>query len=198
MDCLADQIHADRCADRCNVKCAKSLDHIRQRRDNILFCDDDFRMLASNVVGHFFCIFQINSVLAHADGKGADGPVGAFLRHRAHQRGVQTAAEEEANLGVGHQTLFDAGDQLFPDCCAHGIQIVPAHLLDGGDVPVADKFSILVVVSRRKRHDLLTEPHQVFGLTGKDDGPGGVVTVVERTDTDGVPGGDIAFGISVV
>ena len=69
--------------------------------------------------------------------------------------------------------------------CAHGIQIVPAHLLDGGDVPVADKFSILVVVSRRKRHDLLTEPHQVFGLTGKDDGPGGVVTVVERTDTDG-------------
>ena len=53
-------------------------------------------------------------------------------------------------------------------------------------------------MSRRERYDLSAEPHQVFGLAGKDDGAGGVIAVVERADADGVAGGDIAFRVSVV
>ena len=49
-----------------------------------------------------------------------------FLRHRAHQRGVQTAAEEgKPTLASDTRRFLIAGDQLFPDCCAqNGIQIV--------------------------------------------------------------------------
>ena len=53
-------------------------------------------------------------------------------------------------------------------------------------------------MSRRERHDLSAEPHQVFGLAGKDDGAGGVIAVVERADADGIAGGNIAFRVSIV
>ena len=198
VDGLADQVHPHTGPDGGDIVSTQQRDHRLQRADHLLRRHIDLRVLAADIVRRLSGVFQINGVLTHADGKCADRLAGASLRHRAYQRGVQTAAEEEPDLGVRHQPLLDAGDQLFADDRAHGLYVIPAHLIDGSDVPVADKFPVLVIVSRREWHDLPAQTHQVFRLAGKDDGPGIVIAVVERADTDGVTGGDIAFRVPVV
>ena len=53
-------------------------------------------------------------------------------------------------------------------------------------------------MARREGADLLAQAHQVLGLAGKDDSAVGVVAVEERTDADGVPGGDEGVGHGIV
>ena len=198
VDGLADQIHAHAGADGGDVIGAQQLDHRLQRGAYLIRRHIHLGVVAADIVGHLPRVFQVDGVLAHADGEGADGLVGAALRHSAHQRGIQSAAEEEAHLGIGHQPLLDAGDQLLVNVGAHGVHIIAAHLLHGGDVPITDELSVCVVVSGRERHDFAADAHKVFRLTGKNDGAGIVVAVVERTDADGVAGGDKGLLLRVV
>ena len=92
MDGLADQVHADGGPDGGDVVGAKGLDDLREGMENLLFCDDDLRVIASDVVSHFFGVFQVDGVFAHADGKGADGLPKKPGGDCAHQGGIQPAA----------------------------------------------------------------------------------------------------------
>ena len=84
------------------------------------------------------------------------------------------------------------------DFFAGGFQIVPAHGGGVADVPVADKLSTLVIMSRREGQDLFAQPHQVFGLAGKEDLSVAVIAIVQGTNTDGIPGGNQLAGLSVI
>ena len=83
------------------------------------------------------------------------------------------------------------------DVGAHGVQIVIAKLLYFCDIIVADELAVLVVMSRRERHDLIAHAHQILRLAGKDDHALLVIAVVQRADTDRVSGGDELLRLAV-
>ena len=78
-------------------------------------CDDDFRVITADILCDLLGIFQVNGIFAHTDGKGAD----LLPQHQgadgAHQRGIQSAGEQEAQRSVGVQPLIHTGDQLVAD-----------------------------------------------------------------------------------
>ena len=80
----------------------------------------------------------------------------------AHTRGVQPAGEQEAQGSVRVQPFIHRRDQLVADVAADGLQVIGGVLRDGGEIRIADKFSVRVIVSRREGADPLTQPHQVF------------------------------------
>ena len=53
-------------------------------------------------------------------------------------------------------------------------------------------------MSRREGQDLFRKSHQVFRFAGEDHDAPGVIAVIERTDADGIPGGDELAGPAVV
>ena len=198
VDGLAHQVHADGGPDGGDVPGAQQADHLRQGLDHVVPGDDDLGVVGVEILGHLAGIFQVDGVLVHADGEGADGLVQDAGGHGAHQGAVQTAAEEEAQGGVRVQPLGDGGGELFPDVGADGVQVVVADRLHLGHVPVADELALVVIVSRRERPDLFHQTQQVFGFAGKENIPTAVMAVVQGADADGVPGGDVLSLGSVV
>ena len=117
-----------------------------------------------------------------------------FLLHRAAT--AQTRLESRPpHRGVCVQPLFNSGGKLLPNLPAGGFQIIFAAIGRGTHVPVADEFAVLIVVPGREGHDLGAQPHQVLGLAGEDDLPIGIVTIVQRANADGVPGGDEGLAV---
>ena len=84
------------------------------------------------------------------------------------------------------------------DVGAHRLQIVPAHRRHLGHIPVTDKFSVLVIVSRREGPRLVCQHGQVSRLAGKENVPGPAVAVVQGADADGVPGRQPGAGPAVI
>ena len=70
MNPFADQIHTDRGPDSCDIPGSKCGDHRFESVQHILFCHDDFMMVAVDVVSHLTGIFQVNGIDVHTDGKG--------------------------------------------------------------------------------------------------------------------------------
>ena len=58
------------------------------------------------------------------------------------------------------------------------------------NVAVAGKLAVTVVMSRWERQDLFCQVDQVLRLAGKDDGSVVIIAIIQRPDTDGIPGGD--------
>ena len=81
---------------------------------------------------------------------------------------------------------------------AHGFEVVAAHRIHFGDITVTNKFTVFIVVARRKRHDFIHKSHQVFRLTGKYDGALCIITVIEGPYTDRVPGRNIRSGLTII
>ena len=155
-------------------------------------------MLGADVVGNHAGIFQVDGVGVHADGEGAD-LVGQEPRgDGADQTAVEAAGEQKAQRRVRVQTLFHALGELIMDGLADGLQIVFDHLAHLGHVGIADKFPVCVIVARREGQDLVTEPHQVLRLAGKDDAAGSIIAVIQRPDADGISGGHKAIPLPVI
>ena len=109
----------------------------------------------------------------------------------AHTREESSPPESRKPSGASASSRFiHRRDQLVADVAADGLQVIAGVLRDGGEIRIADKFSVRVIVSRREGADPLTQPHQVFRFAGKDDGAGAVIAVVQGPDADGIPGGD--------
>ena len=147
----------------------------------------DLRVVGADKVRRLPGIFQVNRVGVHADGKGADLLMQDSGADGAHQGGVQSAGEEKAQRGVRVQPLVHGDDQLFPDRLAYGLQIVRGVALYRGQVRITGQIFHRRSSAPREGADVSTQPHQVLGLAGKDDGAGAVIAVVQRPDADGVP-----------
>ena len=91
MDVFADKVHTHRGADRCDVPCAQHRNDILERAQHDLPVDDDLGVVSVEIVGHLLGIFQVDGVLAHADGKGADRLAELFGGNGADQTGIQPA-----------------------------------------------------------------------------------------------------------
>ena len=197
MNPLAQQIHAHAGPDSGDIKGAQQVNHILQRIQHQLPGHDHLGVVTADVVCHLLGVFQVDGVLAHADGKGADGGGALLLGDGAYQGGVQTAGEQEAHLGVGHQPLLHARHQLVMNLTADRLQIIVADGFHMGDIPVADELAVLIVMAGREGHDLVCQPHQTLGLAGKENHTGLVIAVVQRPDADGVTGRHKAAGLGV-
>ena len=69
------------------------------------------------------------------------------------------------------------------------------HVCDGiaghvSEIGVGGELAVAVVVSRRKGDDPGDQAHQVLGLAGEHDGAALQIAVKQRTDADGIAGGD--------
>ena len=198
VDRFAHKIHPHARPDGGYIEGAQQVDHLFQCLEHLPAGHIHLRVIRADIVRCLPGVFQVDGVTLHADGKGADGPVALPGGDGAHQRGIQPAGEQKAHLRVGVETLSDPGDQLVPDGAAGGLQIVVTDLRHGGDIAVGDEGAVLVIVSRGKRADLVHKFHEVFGLAGKDDGPGRVVAVIQGPDADGIPGGDECLSLCIV
>ena len=195
MDIFANQIHADRCADRRDVIGAQQLHHMREGLQHILFRDNDLGMIGTDIVCHFFGVFQVNGIDIHTDGEGFDGLFELLRRHGADQTGIQTTGQQETYRRVRVKALFNPRGQLFPDVPAGGFQIVMAHPIGPADIPVTDKFSVPVVMSRGKGHNFLAQSNKVLCFAGENDLSVRQIPIVKRTDADGIPGGNKFFPV---
>ena len=81
---------------------------------------------------------------------------------------------------------------------ADGLQIVLADGIDLRHVAVAGEFAVGIIVSGRKRHDIVHEADEVFRLAGEDDRALGVIAVVQRADADGVACRDEAAALGII
>ena len=197
MDPFAHQVHAHAGPDGGNVKRTQHLDHEIKGVQHLLTGHDDLGVVTSDIVGHDAGVFQVDRILPHTDGKSADGRFALPRGNGADERGIQPAGKQESDLGVCHKAFFYAGYQLFMDIGAHGLQIVIANLVHFGDIIIADELAVLIIMSRRERHDFIAHAYEVFRLAGKYDHAFLVVAVIERPNTDGVSGGDklLAFAV---
>ena len=150
VDGPAHQVHADAGPDGGDVIGAQGGHHLRQRLNHIVPGDDDLRVVGAQVIRHLTGVLEIDGVHIHADGKGADGLTQGVGGDGAHQAGVQTAGEQEAQRRVGVQPLFHSGDELFPDGMADCVQTVVAVSGDGGQIGVADELAVGIVVAGRE------------------------------------------------
>ena len=144
-------------------------------------------MVAANKICYLLGVFQVNGISGHADGIGFDGLFTLPGGNGAHQGGIQTAAEQEANLGISHQPFLNTGHQLVVNVPADGFQIVMAVGIHCGNIIVADEFTVSVVMSGGEGEYLFHKAHQVLGFAGKYNGAGLIVAIIKRTDTDGIP-----------
>ena len=81
---------------------------------------------------------------------------------------------------------------------ADGLQIVLADGVDLRHVAVAGELAVGIIVSGRKRHDIVHEADEVFRLAGEDDRALGVIAVVQRADADRVARRDETAALGVV
>ena len=198
VDPFAEQVHAHAGANRGDVKRAEHFDDKIERIQHLLARHDDLGVVAADVVGDFAGILEVDGVLAHADGKGADRRFALARGDRADERRIEAAREQEADLCVGYQALVDARDELFVDVFTHSLEVVIADLIDFCDVVVADELAVLVIMSGRERQDHVAESCEVFRLAGEDDDALLVEAVVERPDADGVARSDEFARLTVV
>ena len=70
----------------------------------------------------------------------------------AHTR--EESSPPEGSVRV--QPFIHRRDQLVADVAADGLQVIGGVLRDGGEIRIADKFSVRVIVSRREGADPLT------------------------------------------
>ena len=191
VDGLAQQIHAHAGADGGDIPGAQQADDLFQTVDDHIPVDDDLVVLAAQIFCGLARIFQINGIGVHANGKGADGFAKLLGGNGAHQRGIQTAGEQEAHRGICVQTLLYACDQLFADVPQHGVHVVlhgGGHI---GNVLIADEAAIAVVAANGEGPDVVAPANEVLHLGGECDLVAGLgVAVEQRTDADGVAGGD--------
>ena len=198
VDVLADEVHAHRRADGRNVPGAQHSDDIFQRVEDDLFVDDDLGVVSVEVIGHLLGVFQIDGVLAHADGKGADGLAQFFGRDGADQAGIQAAGKQEADRRVGVQPLIDTGNELFADVRQNLGQFVLAVGRGIGNIAVAHKLAVAVVAANGERVDLFAQPDEVFRLRRKGNVTAFAVAVEQRADADRVARGDQQLFAAVV
>ena len=184
MNCLANQIHSNACTDGRDIIGSEQVDDRFQRIQNVLFRDDDLRMLTADIIRHLPCIFQINGINVHADREGADGCFTLFGCNGADKRGIQSARQQKTDLCVGNKTLFNPGTQLFADVFAGSFHIVRQYLWCGRDVAVLHKKAVTIVESRRERLDMSAQPCQVLRLARKDNAALFIITIIQRTDAD--------------
>ena len=191
VDGLAQQVHAHAGADGGDVPGAQQADDLFQTVDDHVPVDDDLVVLAAQIFSGLARILQVDGVGVHADGKGADGLVQLLGGNGAHQRGIQTAGKQEAYRSICIQTLLHACDQLFADVPQHGVHIVlhgGGHI---GDVLIADEAAIAVVAADGEGTDVVAPANEVLHLGGEGNLVAGLgVAVEQRTDADGVAGGD--------
>ena len=178
MDGLAYQVHPNAGPDGGDVIGAQQLHHRLQAVQHVLAGDDDLRVVAADVIRHLAGVFQVDGVGVHADGEGADRGTAPPGGDGAHQGGVQPAGQEKAHLGVGDQSLLHSGDELFPDVGADSVHAVPADALHLGNVPVAHKSAILIVVPWREGGNCFRNAYKILRLAGKNDGSNVVISVV--------------------
>ena len=155
-------------------------------------------MVGVQILCHLAGVLQVDGVAAHADGERADGLFEQLCRDGAHEAAVQTTGEQKAERRVGIQPLFHAGDELFTDVGADGLQIVLADGIHLRHVAVAGELAVGIIVSGRKRHHIVHEADEVFRLAGKDDRALGVIAVVQRADADGVARRDKAAAPGII
>ena len=155
-------------------------------------------MAAADIFRRLPGVFQIDGICGHAHGVGLNGTAQAPGGDSAHQGAVQSAGEQEAHGHIRVQALLHAPNQLLADVGADCLQIIPADLFHPGHIPVADESAVLIVVPRRKRQDPVCQAQQAPGLAGEKDASAFAVPVVQRPDTDGVPGGNEAVCGGVV
>ena len=155
-------------------------------------------MVGVQILRHLAGIFQVDGVAAHADGKCADGLFEQLCRDCAHEAAVQAAGEQEAERCVGIEALLHAGDELFADVRADGLQIVLTDGIDVRHVAVAGELTVGIIVAGWKRHHIVHETDKVFGLAGEDDRALGVVAVVQRADADRIARRDKTAALGVI
>ena len=169
-----------------------------QRRDHLVRRHIHFSVLRTDEIGDLPGVFQVDGVLAHADGKGADRFFALPCGDGADKGGIKAAGEQKAHLCVRRQPLFHPGDQFFADLLAGGLKVVAADAVHLCDIAVADEPAAFIVVSRGERKDLFAKSDEIFRLTGKQDDAACVVSVVQRTDADGIARGDEFVRFAVV
>ena len=197
VDVLAHQVHADGRADGGDVVGAQKLHHMGQRLQHVLRGDDHVGVVALKVIGHHAGVLEVDGVLRHADGKGADGLIQKPCRDRADQRTVKAAAQEETQRRVGVHPLLNARHEPRTDAFADGFHVAIEVLLGLGDIRIAGDFAIHRVAAGREGQDGFRKAHQVLGFAGVDQRAVGEAAVVQRADADRIPGGDqhVFFGI---
>ena len=198
MDGLADEVHADARADGRDVIRAEQCHDLRQRLNHILARDDNLGVVGVQILRHLAGIFQVDGVAAHADGKCADGLFEQLCRDCAHEAAVQAAGEQEAERCVGIEALLHAGDELFADVRADGLQIILTDGIDVRHVAVAGELTVGIIVAGWKRHHIVHETDKVFGLAGEDDRALGVIAVVQRADADRIARRDKTAALGVI
>ena len=198
MDGLADKVHADARADGRDVIGTEQRHDLRERLNHIFGRDDDLGVVGVQILRHLAGVLEVDGIGAHADGERADGLFEQLCRDGAHEAAVQTAGEQEAERRVGIEPLFHAGDELFTDVGADGLEIVLADGVDLRHVAVAGELAVGIIVSGRKRHHIVHEADEVFRLAGKDDRALSVIAVVQRADADGVARRDEAAALGVI
>ena len=198
MDCLADQVHAHACADGRYVKGAEDLNESVQGGNDLIGRHVDLRMVAADIVGDLLCVFQVDGVLAHTNGKGFDRCSRLSGRNGAHQGRVQAAREQESHLCICHKPFFHTGNQFFPDMRTGCFQIITARRINLCNIAIADHFTVLPVMTGRKRHDPFRKTDQVLRLAGKEDHTLAVIAVIQRADANGIPRSDICAAFSVI
>ena len=198
MDGLAAEVHAHAGPDGGDVIGPQQGDHLFQRIQHLLAGHIYLGVIRADVIRHFSGVFQINGILVHSDGESTDLLPQHQRADGAHQRGIQSAGEQEAQWSVGVQPLIHTGDQLVADGTADGLQIVMAVFRYCGEVGVADKLAVCVIMPRREGTDLLAEADKVLGLAGEHDAAVIQIAVEQRPDADGVPGGDEGIRLVVI
>ena len=56
-----------------------------KRIQNVVFCDDNFGMIAADIIRDLFRIFQIDGVSIHSDSESFYGLIALLLRYSAYQ-----------------------------------------------------------------------------------------------------------------
>ena len=69
---------------------------------------------------------------------------------------------------------------------AGSFQIVITDPMDFGYIAVTDKLSLFIIMSRRKRHDPVRKPCQIFGFTGKYDRMIFIISIIQWADSNGI------------
>ena len=154
-------------------------------------------MVAADVVGDFLCVFEVNSVLAHAYCKGAYRLFALSCRYGADEGGIESAGEQEADLCVRNESLVNAGDELFADVFANCLKVVMADFVNRRYVAVLDKLAVFIVPGR-EGHNMPAHSDEVLRLAREHDNTFFIVAVVERADAYRVSCGDIFFLFAVV
>ena len=89
-------------------------------------------------------------------------------------------------------------NQFFFDILANVFQMIMNGFFHFCNVTVAGKCSILIIMSRWKRHDLCDQSDQVFRFTCKQNRTELIISVIQRTNADGISGRNVLFCFSII